>query len=504
VDPDLLSVLPAGPEPAAAAPLQPPAEDLTLPRPGFWGAVGWSLLALLGPVLAGCCIGVWLGLLRQRIQSLDRGLLMVLSHVLLFATMLAIALSNLRGRTRRVLALRGIGGLHLLLVLLLVLPAMMLSNDIANRATQGLDAIFGPQAPVPRPRSGPMPREAYLRFIDEELEELVKLPWPLALLCGCLLPAVGEEVFFRGFLGRGLVARYGAFLGVLLTSLLFALMHIDPVRIAYTFALGLILHLVFLTTRSLVGPMVLHLLYNALGISHAKLEREEILQLTGGSGDLIVPLPLVIASLAAIFGLCWLLYRTQVRWFLADGGEWTPRYVTAEMHPRVRALARRRALGPVSALMAAGAYLAFGACFAPAAIDWLGQGSALAHVHRAEAHLAHREYDQAIAACDEALRLNPRLAAAYLVRSDAYRLKGAYLQAVEDCNQAIEIDPTSAYAFAQRAEAHRLQEDHERALADCNGHCSSTGSWPGLIPFAAPCTMTGTSTPAPSPTGASP
>ena len=49
------------------------------------------------------------------------------------------------------------------------------------------------------------------------------------------------------------MARYGVVLGVLLTSLLFALSHIDPVQIGYTLLLGVVCHLVFLTTDTHAG-----------------------------------------------------------------------------------------------------------------------------------------------------------------------------------------------------------------------------------------------------------
>jgi tetratricopeptide (TPR) repeat protein len=92
----------------------------------------------------------------------------------------------------------------------------------------------------------------------------------------------------------------------------------------------------------------------------------------------------------------------------------------------------------------------------------------MAHVRRAEALVDQGEYEAAVAACNEAIRLDSRLTAAYLVRGEAYRLKGMYPQSLADCDTAIRLDPANAQAYAQRGEGYRMQGDHDRALADCN------------------------------------
>src|SRR5207247_6579582 len=76
--------------------------------------------------------------------------------------------------------------------------------------------------------------------------------------------AVNEELFCRGFLGRGLVGRYGVVLGVLITSAIFGLIHGNVPQGIWAFVLGCSLHLAYLATRSLWVPMLLHFLNNAV------------------------------------------------------------------------------------------------------------------------------------------------------------------------------------------------------------------------------------------------
>src|SRR5262249_10556026 len=151
-----------------------------------------------------------------------------------------------------------------------------------------------------------------------------------------------------------------------------------------TLALGVVLHLVLLSTKSLLGPIVLHTHYNAMGLSRAKLAVDDSLILTGPSDELVLPPLLVATSVVAVIALCWILCRTRVSWMLASGREWSPGYITAEMPPFEPAVLRRRALRSWSAVPAAGAYLAFGVCLAQAATGWLGQSAVMAQVRRAE------------------------------------------------------------------------------------------------------------------------
>lgn len=76
-------------------------------------------------------------------------------------------------------------------------------------------------------------------------------------------PAVGEELFYRGYLGRLLLGRYRAILGVLLTSAIFGIIHLNVPQAALAFILGLYAHWVYLATRSLWVPILLHFLTNA-------------------------------------------------------------------------------------------------------------------------------------------------------------------------------------------------------------------------------------------------
>ncbi|GHU99420.1 hypothetical protein FACS1894211_04780 [Clostridia bacterium] len=85
----------------------------------------------------------------------------------------------------------------------------------------------------------------------------------VGLLAAALLPAVVEECVFRGVLLRGL-ERAGKRRAVLLSAAAFALMHMNPAQTVHQFLLGIALAVAAVETGSLLAPMIMHFLNNAL------------------------------------------------------------------------------------------------------------------------------------------------------------------------------------------------------------------------------------------------
>lgn len=199
---------------------------------------------------------------------------------------------------------------HLLLVILSVLPLAVLTGEVANWASHFLPT-----------------------FQLEDLMAFGRQAWPLVFIAACLLPGVGEEIFFRGFLGRGLVARHGLVPGVFLTSLLFGLVHMEPIQVVGAFVLGLAIHYVYLTTSSLLASVVLHTLNNALAF--ASFRWSEVFPVPGISAasenEILHTPPLLLGAAAlAIVPILLVLFQSRTRWVLTDGRYWSPGYVTGE------------------------------------------------------------------------------------------------------------------------------------------------------------------------------
>jgi ABC-2 type transport system permease protein/sodium transport system permease protein len=98
------------------------------------------------------------------------------------------------------------------------------------------------------------------------LKQLTGLPLWLILVTLAIVPAVFEELSFRGFLFGSLRAVMAGWWAVIEAALLFGVFHeaIFPGRLLTSTFLGLVLGWVRLRTGSVVPCMVLHAVHNGL------------------------------------------------------------------------------------------------------------------------------------------------------------------------------------------------------------------------------------------------
>src|SRR5207253_10340242 len=86
----------------------------------------------------------------------------------------------------------------------------------------------------------------------------------LYVLAFALVPALCEEVAFRGFVLRGLHHGFRPRNAVLLSSFFFALFHLNVFLFLPTFFLGVVLGLLTVRSRSLLPAISFHLLHNSV------------------------------------------------------------------------------------------------------------------------------------------------------------------------------------------------------------------------------------------------
>jgi membrane protease YdiL (CAAX protease family) len=93
------------------------------------------------------------------------------------------------------------------------------------------------------------------------------LAWCIAIPRGCLLAPVFEELISRGLLLDWLRSRLSNWLAIVLSAVLFALMHVYPLVMPYAFLAGLFLGWPRLRTGSTVNTLFVHTLNNLLFLS---------------------------------------------------------------------------------------------------------------------------------------------------------------------------------------------------------------------------------------------
>jgi uncharacterized protein len=319
------------PEPPVEAPPVPPAPRK--PRPGFWEAIVWCLVFLAGQMcamLATVCVvfAVYAFAAPQPGKFVDEQLDgfskavdpkfqgerpslpfefgQALAYGMLVAQFVSLGLIALVLPRRvgpdwkRELGFRAPHAIHILLVILVV-PGFMITAGVIQEAFQLLTGIRTPPA---------------MKSLNGVFG---KFPVPLTVLAVALGPGVVEELWCRGFLGRGLSARYGLVAGILITSALFALMHIDPSQLLVIALMGAYLHFVYVATRSIWAPILLHALNNGVSILLVlALKPEQMDQ------DKNVPIVVTLAALSLMIFATVALWtsRASLQPTLADDEAW--------------------------------------------------------------------------------------------------------------------------------------------------------------------------------------
>lgn len=131
-----------------------------------------------------------------------------------------------------------------------------------------------------------------------------------------VIPAIGEELFFRGYLQQLLSERFAnTHFGILITAFIFSFYHFDFQGLIPRFFLGSVLGYLFFLTRSIWIPILAHFINNAQAViimylypnSNEKLEKIGYSM----SSETSVDLKIVCFSIFLVSMLLFLLYKKQ-------------------------------------------------------------------------------------------------------------------------------------------------------------------------------------------------
>ncbi len=118
-----------------------------------------------------------------------------------------------------------------------------------------------------------------------------------ALLSFALVPGIAEELLCRGLVQRGLQPRFGPIAAILLASLFFGAIRLDPIHSAFAAILGLYLGAIAYLAGSVRASMICHVANNTAAVLGAAA--------APGVGPMPTPF-LVIAAAFSLGALGWL------------------------------------------------------------------------------------------------------------------------------------------------------------------------------------------------------
>jgi sodium transport system permease protein len=239
----------------------------------------------------GLIVGLrWIGLgLGGALQTETRAAIASLAFVATPPVFMALLLNTL---PREALYFRrpdwASAGLAVLLAILLLPPLAALARNAY---------VWFPQQ-----ESDPHPLAQLLRAIHTPDRQPPAIG--LGVVALALVPALCEEIAFRGFILTGLHRRLRPRNAVLASAFLFALYHLNVFLFLPTFGLGVVLGLLTVRSRSVLPAMLLHFLHNVLllGAAHLAYLHSPLVQ--------GLPAPLLVGvSVSVAIILVWWLYR---------------------------------------------------------------------------------------------------------------------------------------------------------------------------------------------------
>ncbi len=161
----------------------------------------------------------------------------------------AVIYSRLRGEGYSMkLRLRFLYGQQLLVTILasaaLICGSLLLNIIFADGASQDQFSLYN----------------SFVASHDGSAEEII-----FVTIAYAIVPAICEEFFFRSLLCAE-YEEYGIFTSFIMSTLLFGMIHFDIKQLVIYFFAGAVLFSVLYATRSVLGPIIVHFLYNLYGL----------------------------------------------------------------------------------------------------------------------------------------------------------------------------------------------------------------------------------------------
>ena len=141
------------------------------------------------------------------------------------------------------------------------------------------------------------------------MDEIYRMGYGASILIVALLPAVCEELLFRGFLYSSFEARMTQGKAIVLVSVIFGLYHMNVVQSTTTAVIGLAICYLSAQSESLIPGVLMHFLNNALSVTLTFYSDVVSKYLKGNSGTPGVVLELIYILL---FGIVFCIIGTKI------------------------------------------------------------------------------------------------------------------------------------------------------------------------------------------------
>lgn len=215
-----------------------------------WG----DLLTLLGVFIVATVLGFLLTGVLQKIGSVSVGFGAFLGYVIQFSLVIIFGLFQRKIRSPKETRLLKFGLAKLDFVIILWGTIMVLATGV-----------------VIEPLLNLFP-ETYL---DRLGNFMAAGGW--MMFTSIVIAPIMEEILFRGILQDALMRKYGVFVGILIASAVFGIVHLIPQQVVNAFMIGIVLGYIYYRTGALLPVILIHCINNAISYFTWMLNGETLL-----------------------------------------------------------------------------------------------------------------------------------------------------------------------------------------------------------------------------------
>lgn len=202
-----------------------------------WG----DLLTLLGVFIVATVLGSLLTGILQKMGSVSVGFGSFLGYVIQFSLVIIFGLFQRKNRSPKGTRLLKFGLAKLDFVIILWGTIIVLATGV-----------------VIEPLLNLFP-ETYL---DRLGNIMAAGGW--MMFTSIVIAPIMEEILFRGILQDALMRKYGVFVGILIASAVFGIVHIIPQQVVNAFMIGIVLGYIYYRTGALLPVILIHCINNAI------------------------------------------------------------------------------------------------------------------------------------------------------------------------------------------------------------------------------------------------
>ena len=127
------------------------------------------------------------------------------------------------------------------------------------------------------------------------------LEWAGLVVFGCIAPAIGEELIFRGIVLEGYRKKNIDFGAIVISAALFMLMHMNIEQMIHPFMLGLAFGFVYCVTRSIWSTVLLHFFNNLFALVISAIDEKGAAAVSFFDGKWWLMFPALAVAAAVLF-----------------------------------------------------------------------------------------------------------------------------------------------------------------------------------------------------------